>query len=144
MVQEEFSVQETKAPFNMAISTLERISGLLFKIREVSIDIMLRPEQKQEMKVQLTRQFFLQASPLLPESVVEKYIDRFNKLKVNSKTIIKTSGSSSFKTNDRKIIFDEDLDVELDLFSLAIQRELQKEKYFMPPKKDMGSTVGRF
>lgn len=141
---EEFNLQESKAPFNMAISTLERLSGTLIKIREVSCDPLIPLDLQQQMRVKLTRQFFIQASPLLSEKVVEEYMERFKEIKANSRYILKSNSSGFKKTNEMKVIYSEELDEKIDLFLLDIQRELQKEKYFMPPKKDMGSTVGRF
>jgi len=141
---DEFNVQQSSAPFNMAISTLESIRDTLMKIRDVSCEPLLSQEHRQLMKVQLTRQLFLLSSPLLSEEVVKKYRERFDNIKLIKKKILKTYSGNLTKTNEQKIIYSEELDIECDAFSLDIQRELQKEKYFMPPKRDMGSAVGRF
>ena len=58
-------VEETKAPFNMAINTLERLGELLREINKIEQNIFLSLEQKQYYKVLAVKQFYIQASPLL-------------------------------------------------------------------------------
>jgi len=141
---EEFTQQETKAPFNMALNTLERLGYILSQIRAVSIDPNLPDSTKQKMKVSLVRQFFVQSSPLLDEKVVEKYQNDFLTLKPKTQKVAVRNGGSVKITDVERVVFDRDLEDKLDLLLLSIQRELQKEKYFMPPKKDVGRAVGSF
>lgn len=131
---------DVKAPFNMAINTLERLGEILTQIRKVSSDPFMPSADKQLMKVSLSRQFFIQASPLLNEDVVKDYEEKLLSLKPQKAKITKNGKP----TGQEKIIFNSDLDNTLDQFVLQIQRELQKERYFMPPKKDKGRAVAEF
>lgn len=141
---DEFNLQETKAPFNMAISTLQRLDGILVEIRKVSADIFLPPSIKQATKVILVKEFFIQASPLLSTEIVSRYESEVLALKPKALQIIKMVSGHNQRTNDTKEVYDGEIELKLDKILIQIQRELQKEKYFMPPKKDLGSTVGRF
>ena len=42
---------------------------------------------------------------------------------------------------ETKLIYDESIQTAMDNLLLDIQRELQIEKYFMPPKKDLSRAV---
>ena len=120
---EEFTSQQSSAPFNMALATLERISDILREITKVSKDIFMPKEAKQAIKVELVRQLFINASPLLPEDVVAKYIDGFLKLAVNTKVIVeKNHGGASQVTNHTQIIYSNVLESTLDMFMINIQR----------------------
>lgn len=123
------------APFNMAIATLMRLSGILEKITLVGIDPMLNENLKQQTKVYLVKQFFVQASPLLTVEVVTKYEKIFNSIRPNER-MVATTRSGIIKKKEVKSLFDWDLEEKLDKFLLDIQTELQNEKYFMPPKND--------
>lgn len=138
---DEFNLMESKAPFNMALNTLERLGGILTKIREISSEPFLNPAIKQEMKVSLTKQFFLQSSPLLSPEVVSTFEQQFLDFKPKELPIILKSSAGQVRTNDMKVIFDWELERKLDKFLLDVQRELQKEKYFMPPKKDLNAVM---
>src|SRR3990167_778365 len=130
---EEFTSQDVKAPFNMALNTLERLGSTLSKISATESDPLLPLGIRQAMKVILVRQFFIQATPLLTEEVVTKHQSKVLELKPNSRQIIKVlSGGQHQITNDTKDVFDWELNKKLDEILLEIQRELQKEKYFMP------------
>jgi hypothetical protein len=123
------------APFNMAIDTLMRLGRILDKVTLVGIDPMLTQNLKQQTKVYLVKQFFVQASPLLNPDVVVKYTPTFNSLRPNER-MIATTRSGIIKKKEVKSLFDWDLEEKLDKFLLDIQTELQNEKYFMPPKND--------
>lgn len=131
---------EVSAPFNMAINTLLRLGGILEKITLVYIDPRIPPNMKQDMKITLTRQFFSQASPLLKPEIVTKYNERFKKLRPNERMVAMTRGGM-IKKKENKSIFDWDLEIEIDQFIIDIQAELQKEKFFMPPRKDPSKAV---
>jgi hypothetical protein len=125
----------TAAVFNMGISTLMRIDQILKEITHVSAEPMIPKEMKQAMKINLVKELFVQSSPLLNEEVVNKYQPQFNKLKPVESNI-GYGRSGVIKKREKKQIYSEELNTELDRLSLEIQRELQKEKYFMPPKSD--------
>lgn len=136
---EEFKSQETKAPFNMAISTLEALRSILSDIKRVYEDPYWSDAMKQKLKVHLVRRFYVDSSPLLNPEVVKKYKNILN-LQPKEVRIIRNNKL----TNDLRVIFDWSLEIKLDNYLLEIQRELQKEKYFMPPREDLGTAVGRF
>ena len=135
---EDFST-ETKAPFNMAISTLESLRAILNNIRRLAEDIYLDDAAKQKLKINLVKRFYVDSSPLLKTDVVERYKSILN-IKPKEYIVVKDYR----KTNKRKVIFDQQLEEVLDQCLIEIQRELQLEKYFMPPKKDLSRAVSEF
>lgn len=142
---EDIPPSDTKAPFNMALNTLERLGGILTKIQQVTSDFMIPPNIRQTTVVHLTKQFFYQASPLLSETAVAKYEEQCLNFRPNSRIVIEVAqGGMQKKTERTKELFDWDLQRKLDKFLIDIQRELQKERYFMPPKKDKGRAAAEF
>jgi len=131
---------EDKAPFNMAIDTLRRIGGILDEIHKVACDGILSPEQKQNILVPLVQHFFFQASPLLKEEVVTQYQTQVLSLKSIQVAMAMTRCGIT-KKKEVKLLYDPELDLKMNILLLNIQRELQKEKYFMPPKKDLSRAV---
>ena len=132
--------QQGSAPFNMAIATLMRIDGVLKQITEVSSNPIMPLGIKQGMKVNLVKQLFIQSSPLLPSEVVLRLKMQVDKIKPNNVLIGYGSGGV-VKREENKTIYNEDLEYQLDFLTVEIQRELQKEKYFMPPRKDLSRAV---
>jgi len=137
-MEENFSPEgsEGSAPFNMAIASLERVNSLLkeFKnlaVNGISVDgiqYQMNSAEIQLIKINLTRQLFIAAAPLLPEKA---RID----LRVNIKKLkpfLRQSPQSSMWIPE----FKPDKDSEIDEGILQIVLALQKEKYFMPPKDD--------
>lgn len=131
---------EDKAPFNMAIDTLRRIGGILDEIHRVACDGILSPAQKQSILVPLIQHFFFQASPLLKEEIVTKYQEQVLNLK-NIQIDMSMTRCGVTKKKEVKLLYDPILDLRMNVLLLDIQRELQKEKYFMPPKKDLSRAV---
>jgi hypothetical protein len=127
--------EATSAPFNMGLSALMRIDNILQHITRIAGDPMIPKEIKQNLKVGLVKQLFIQASPLLKQEVVDHYYLEFAKLKPYE-VIMNHSSGGMVKKTENKAIYSEELEVELDRLSLEIQREMQKEKYFMPPRSD--------
>lgn len=123
------------APFNMAISTLMRIDEILKSITKVSSDPFMPTNVKQSMKVNLVKQLFNQSSPLLKEEVVKVYEKQIQDLKPYEADLV-IGRSGIVKKKEKRLLFSPELERELDKLCLEIQRELQKEKYFMPPKSD--------
>jgi len=123
------------APFNMAISTLMRIDKILIDIVNLGANPNIPKNIKQSIKVSLVKELFSQSSALLPVEVVEKYRPVWESLEPYERDI--GIGSSGIvRKQEKKIIYSPELELKLDQFALLIQRELQKEKYFMPPKSD--------
>ncbi len=143
MGEEEFKLQDDAAPFNMALATLEALRSVLSDIKRVNADPFYPDELKQKLKVGLVKSFYRDSAPLLEQKVVDKF-QSILKLKPKEKIIIINEGGSSQKTNKKKLIYSEDLELELDNYIIDIQMELQKKKYYMPPKMDKGSAVSRF
>jgi len=143
MVIEEFRSQESAAPFNMAIATLYSLRDLLTKITTIYGDPLIPDEVKQKLKIDLLKRFYIDASPLLNENIVEQFKDI---LKIQPKYVELVSNSTGNlkKTKKKRLIYDINLEIELDTHLIELQMELQKEKYYMPPKQDLGSVVGRF
>lgn len=138
---EEFIKEETKAPFNMALSTLEALRKILSDIKQISADPFLTDDMKQKLKIHLVKRFYVDSSPLLPNGVVEKYKEI---LSLKSKEIPIIEKGNSKPTGKNKMVYDFDLDETLDNYLIELQQELQKEKYYMPPKKLAGRAVGQF
>jgi len=135
-----------KAPFNMAINTLERLGAILTDIRKVDQMIMLEPEQRQEIKVSLVKDFYIQASPLLLDHAKEK------KKEIQEKVLSLTSSSLKRLININgiqqqrgvKLIYSEELDKKLNEILIEIQDVLQQGKYYMPPRRDLRKAVAEF
>jgi len=126
----------SKAPFNMAVNTLERLAYILSQIRAVGVDPFLSPEKKQAIKVHLVRQFIVQASPLLPEDIAKKYTDQLPQLRPKEANVIRKEGMNMKKVNQKKEVFDWELEDKLDQLIVEVERHLQNEGYIMPPKDD--------
>ena len=131
---------ESKAPFNMAINTLERLGEILSRIRRLDEDPFFSRDTKQAIKTSLVIDFYVQSSPLLKDTIVKDNKDILN-LKPNSRQVINSIGR---KTNRQKEVFDWDLEKKLNEYLIKIEKELQKEGYFMPPKKDKGRAAAEF
>jgi len=130
---------EVKAPFNMAISTLESLRSLLDEITKIEGHPLLLDAEKQNLKIKLVKRFYCNSSPLLTEEIVSKYKAI---LEINPPEYTMTK--NRVPTNSKTLRFDFALDIKLEQFLIDIQRELQKEKYFMPPKRDRGRAVAEF
>lgn len=129
---------DVKAPFNMALNTLERLGEILSKIRQLSESPDISREVKQSMKTFLVIDFYIQAVPLLKEEDIKNNKNILD-LKPKELGVIDEMG----RRKDRiKEIFDWELEKKLNLHLISIQIALQKENYFMPPKQDLGKAVG--
>ena len=136
---EEGYLQESKAPFNMAIATLMSLRQTLDRIRDIEGRIDYPPEERQRIKIELVKRFYVDSSPLIfDDAIIEKY-----KYIINLKPIYFICVNKSNQKQSRKIKYSFDLNCQLDKCLLELQVELQKKKYFMPPKDDLGSAVGR-
>jgi|TARA_Y100000034_G_scaffold50592_1_gene62314 hypothetical protein len=135
-------MSDEKAPFNMAIATLERLSDILREINKVE-QSLLPLNKKQEHKVYLVRQFYIQSVPLLTENQREKTKDILDLLPIKKQIILNSAGSRS-KEGGMEIIYDLELEKKLNEALIKVQVCLQDEKYFMPPRRDRGKAISEF
>lgn len=125
--------ERTGAPFNMAISTLLSLREILDRISKVYSNSDLSIEEKQMIIINLTKELFNLATPLLKQEFVEENQNKIAELKPKEVQVVKKYGGNS---SGKSIVYDPTLDKELFLLRIKIQRELQKDGYFMPPKED--------
>lgn len=136
---EEFKLEESSAPFNMALATLFALRNILADIKNISSHPTITNELKQKLKLDLLKRFYVDCSPLLDEKVVSNYKEI---LKIRPKEMsILEHGEV---TNKKKLIYDEDLAETIDAYLIKLQMELQKKNYYMPPKRDMTTAVSDF
>jgi len=120
----------------MALDTLKRIGEILREIKDISGESGMPPEIKQSRKLNLTKQLFFQAVPLLPEDFTEANKERILHLEEKKASIYSKRSGNTSQFKSVTMIYDLELEMELDKISIEIQQSLQKEKYFMPPKSD--------
>ena len=131
--------QDTKAPFNMAIATLYSLRSTLDHIRDVEANQDIPPVERQRIKIELVKTFYVDSSPLIMD---EKILGEYQYiLKINPIQIISVNNSN--QKQRVKTIYSLDLNEELNTCLLKLQVELQKKKYYMPPSEDMGSAVAK-
>lgn len=140
MEQSNHGTDESKAPFNMALDTLRSIRTLIDGISEINSDPTLSPAQKQCINVQKVRSLFTTSSSLLPLEAIEKYKEIVGKLK-NLQKEVPITKYGKLQKRETRLMYDENLDIVLYNLVLDIQAELKKEKYFMPPRKDLSRAV---
>lgn len=132
-------LQETKAPFNMAIATLMSLRATLDHIREIEGRIDYPPQERQRIKIELVKRFFVDSSPLLSN---ERIIEDFKPiLKIKPFQVLCINKSNQKRT--MRIKYSYELNEILDNHLLNLQVELQKKKFFMPPSDDMGTIVSK-
>ena len=119
-----------EAPFNMALATLERVNGILVQYTVLSTtisDIVTRCYAK----FPLVKQLFLSATPLINDDEAKaKLKEEITKLKKEFYSV-----RSEVRKRNREACY-VDTEDKLDSTVQEIQEVLQREKYFMPPKKD--------
>ena len=121
---------ETSAPFNMALATLERVNDILKKITEVSVEEP-NPYVLIMKKCKLTKQLFLASVPLILDEAVKKSL----LAKVNALTTSYSMEHNKIR-NKTNYTVGKDAEKEIDVVIQKIEESLQKDKYFMPPKSD--------
>lgn len=136
-MEEGFAV-DSKAPFNMAIATLMSLRNTLDKIRDVEGRLDFSPEERQRIKVELVKRFYVDSSPLIFDETIIKKHETILDLKP-IEVICVSKGGKSYK----RIQYSYKLNSQLDKCLLDLQLELQKKKYFMPPRDDMSTIAGR-
>lgn len=130
---------EEEAVFNMALDTLSRLGEILREIKTNTSNPEIPKEIKQEIKVNQTRQFFVQASPLLPVEYVEENLDEIMNLKPKQIRIMEKGESSSVKFKGYDAVYSPELEIYLDKLLIKLQIKLQERGHFMPsPEKEEG------
>jgi len=130
------------APFNMALNTLERLGGILTDIHKTAADGTLSPAQRQFIMVSHIKHFFSQACPLLEPKTVEMLSPKVLELNAGEISVNLTRNGTVIRT-EKNLVFNQELEERLFNLLIEIQMELQKLKYFMPPRRDLGAAVGR-
>ena len=131
--------QDSKAPFNMAIATLMSLRATLDAIRSIEARIDYPPEERQRIKIELVKRFYVDSSPLIfDQTILNKY-----EFILDIQPIEFICGNRNNQRQKRKIKYSFELNKKLDECLLKLQVELQKKKYYMPPRDDMGSIVGK-
>jgi hypothetical protein len=128
--------EDGSAPFNIYMDTLKRLGEILRELRDTSSAIEITQDIKQQRKIALVKQFFLNAVPLLKDEIVFVYRDRVLGLKESTSRVANVGYGGETKIMGNTLIYDPKLEIELDQILLELQSVLQKEKYFMPPKHD--------
>lgn len=136
-------MSDEKAPFNMAIATLERLSDILREITKLEQSFMLL-EMKQERKVYLVKDFYRNAVPLLTKKHREELQPKIVQLLPKEQTILITKHGLASRENGKRVVYDASLDLTLNELLVDVQVFLQEEKFFMPPRKDRGKAVAEF
>jgi len=110
--------------------TLDRLNDLLNAITGLHLDFNVARPEKQTIKIELVRQFFINSVVLLNKDDVEKLSKKILVLQPIFKTGIK-SGSHA-----RRQIFDPQLDLKLD--KILIQLQVLLKSHLMPDTNKEG------
>ena len=122
------------APFNMALDTLKRIGDILRDIKAVSTNPELSLGVAQYSKYRLTRQLFVQATPLIKDDTEKtKLAEKLAKIKLKW---VKNINQITKRPINFTPSYSDTVEEQLDALIVDIQGVLQKDKYFMPPKND--------
>lgn len=123
------------APFNMAIATLMRLDKILQEIKELvysPYDLGTR----QTLLINLVQQFYLNAVPLLPEILPEKF-GWILEVKPEEKEILHNTGFTTTSTGNKRLMYNSETELKLNKALQNMQIVLQNnEKLFMPSKRD--------
>ena len=129
---EDYSISSS-APFNMGIATLMSLRTTLDKIRDIEGRIDYPATERQRIKIGLVKRFYIDSSPLIEnEEIIEKY-----EFILDLKPIEKIFIDNKTGKNNRRTVYCYALDKEMDKCLLKLQLELQKKRYFMPPREDL-------
>jgi len=131
---EEYNAQESKAPFNMAIATLMSLRQTLDHIRNIEGRIDYPAEERQRIKIELVKRFYVDSAPLIMD---DKIIKEYSYVLELTPIMFICVDTKTQKQN-RRIKYSPELNKKLDIALLDLQVELQKKKYYMPPREDMG------
>ncbi len=130
--------EEEKAIFNMAISTLQRLGRNLEEQKQLEYKIGIPMAERQSIKLGLVQQFFVQASPLLPETEVKNYKKEVLNLKPSTIIDVEKRPMSIPIKHPPRLNYDSVLAFRLNEIIVELQMILQKSGYFMPSADDSG------
>jgi len=131
---EEPNYLDPKAPFNMAIATLLSLRNTLDKIRDVELQLEIPPPERQRIKIELVKRFYVDSVALIKnETEINKY--KYI-LDIKSEEIIAVNRNNQKKR--RKIIYSLELNKKLDTALLNLQLVLGIKGFYMPPREDLG------
>ncbi len=131
-------ILDSKAPFNMAIATLLSLRNTLDRIRDIEGMIDYPAEERQRIKIELVKRFYVDSSPLIEKETTIKKYEFILDLKPFKYYSVNRMGNKHLR-----IKFSYELNKELDTCLRDLQLELQKGKYFMPPREDMTMIGGK-
>ena len=140
---EEFSMQKSEAPFNMALATLEALRKILAHIEEIYMNPLIHDDLKQKIKINLVKRFYVDSGPLLGRDISKKYIEILSLKPVELVIVDNNSGNNQNKQKKREV-YDFEMEVTLDTYLLELQLELQDLNYYMPPRRNLGKIIGSF
>lgn len=133
-------MNEEKAPFNSALDLLERLSNILTHITKVKQNTFLDLHDKQGYVLSLVKDYYVQAIPLLSQEA-RKNLKKVLSMKQAEAFIVENGRT----TKRRRKIYTDEVENQINDILIAIQTDLQDVgKYFMPPRKKLGSVVGEF
>jgi hypothetical protein len=137
-MEEDYHEEKEDAKFNMALDTLKRLGKILEEIKQADYNSVIPLELKQAIKIGNVKQFFIQASPLLPNKTITEYKSKILNLKPKNIPQYENDGYSCDKFRGYILVFDNELDYKLNEILIELQQKLQEQKYFMPPAEDEG------
>ena len=123
---------DREAPFNMAVATLMRLDSILQQIKVMTITIT-NEKERQKAYLNLVKQFFLNAIPLLDDNVIKDKKKKIMDLTMKQGLIAKNG------RQNRVISYSESLEKELDNIMIELQQNLRR--FFMPTGKDLRRAV---
>lgn len=123
---------DSEAPFNMAVATLMRLDTILQQIRTTDYCFPFDCAEKQKSYLGLVKQFYINAIPLLDDTIAKKYsyvleLDIPNRAKIRS--------------GNQKLISYYSPELNLKLNKILIQLQQHLRKYFMPKGRDLRRAV---
>lgn len=134
----ETNVYDSEAPFNMAIATLKRLDLILIQIRQLHYQYPQESIAKQKAHIDLTKQFYLNATPLFDPKEDDK--DK----KKGSKTmeelgkevlIFNTVKKGVIRNRNQKICEFYSFKKERRLNEILEELQFKLKRFFMPGKK---------
>ena len=127
---------DEEVPFNMAVATLMRLDAILKEIRNLNYLYPRDSAEKQKSYIELVKQFYLNAIPLLKDEDSEKYKEEILGMQIKKKAGIKSG------TQTCSYIYDSKIDYRLNEILIELQQKLKP--YFMPKGKDPSKAVINF
>jgi len=140
-------IAEAPAIFNMAVASLQRLDGLLKDYKLVSY--FLDPRTNREftdavkrikIKYEIVKQFQINAEPLLSDRQ-QREVEKEMESVPNLTEMVWQKGSYSTAPGKWVEVPIKKADRILDEALMLMERLLQSQNYFMPPKKDTSLSV---